>query len=239
MGEYMAASDGPRETMRRNMKYERMAPSLLYSKVAESVSSFLSSPTRDHRILTKCQQLLEDERDSATNATKRDNAVYALRSLEVFERSLNALPLAGLQFQKIGPLKPMEIEGVKVSVQPTALVTQVRPRGKNLRGAIIVDTAKGVEPKSDEARAQATMAMTHTAYLLHELVNDRIVAEDEKPSTDHCMVFHTYRQELVASPSNYRRMLGNMKAACRDIAARWDSIDPPPSFDPAAARYRN
>ncbi|MGF1627545.1 MAG: hypothetical protein ACFCVH_21920 [Alphaproteobacteria bacterium] len=183
--------------------------------------------------------MLEDERDAAINPGKRDNAIYALRGLEAFERSLNALPLSGLRFERAPTFKPLEIEGVKVSVQPHALITQVRPRGKNLRGALVVDTAKGILPKSEEAQAQLTLGMTHSAYLVHELVSERVAADDEKTGAELCMVFHTYRQELVVSPTNYRRALGNMKAACRDIAARWGSIIPPKRFDPADAYYRN
>jgi hypothetical protein len=33
MGDYMAADDGPRETILRNLKYERIAPSLIYDKL--------------------------------------------------------------------------------------------------------------------------------------------------------------------------------------------------------------
>ena len=38
MGEYMVADDGPRETMRRNMKYERISPTLLYAKLQRAVA---------------------------------------------------------------------------------------------------------------------------------------------------------------------------------------------------------
>lgn len=235
----MVADDGPRETMRRNMKYERIAPTIIYSKVQEAISSFLASPTRDRGIIGQTRQLLEDEREATPNPTKRDNATYALRSLDAFENSLNALPLAGLQLQRPPKYRPHIIEGVKISIQPTALVTAVRMRGRNLRGAILVDSAKGTEAKTEEAKAQATAAMTHSAYLLNEHVADAVATEDEKVSPEHCMVFHTYRQQLVTSPTNYRRLLRNLHAACRDIAARWAQIDPPASFDPAVTRYRD
>ena len=239
LGEYMACEDGPRHTLRRNMKPERIAPTLIYRKLAKGVASYLSSPIRDRRILDRCRDDLERDRDNAPNPTARDNAQYAIRALEAFERSLNALPVSGMNFTLAPLQKPTMIEGVKVSIQPTALIRVERPRGKPLRGAIIVDTAKGQEPKTDEAKAKATAGMVHAAYLLHDLVANSIAGDGEKASAEHCMIFHSHRPELVVSPLNYRTQLRNVAAACADIAGAWDAIQPPASFDASRASYRD
>lgn len=239
LGEYMAADDGQRETIRRNLKYERMAPSILYRDLHQAVASFLASPTRDRGILARCREGLELAKQNAATPQKRDNATYALRSLDVFERSLNALPVTGINIERAPIYRPHEIiPGVKVSIQPTALVRVVRPRGGQLRGAIIVDVAKGIEPKSPELKQRVTNAMLHTAMLLHEHVSNTVVVEGEKSSPDHCMTFHTHRQELVRSPATYRKQLRIMQATCRTVKAVWATIDPPSSFDAKFAKYR-
>ncbi len=110
LGEYMACEDGPRQTMRRNMKYERIAPTLIYRRLQKGVASYLSSPIRDRRILDRCRDDLEKERENASTSTARDNAQYALRALETFERSLNALPIAGVNLTLAPLQKPMMIE---------------------------------------------------------------------------------------------------------------------------------
>jgi hypothetical protein len=56
----------------------------------------------------------------------------------------------------------------------SVLVTVRRQRGKELAGAVIIDTAKGTEPKTDDAAARLTEAMTHAAYLLHEHVANTV-----------------------------------------------------------------
>jgi hypothetical protein len=239
MGEYMALDDGPRETMRRNMKYERIAPTLIYMKLQRGIARYLTSPTRDRRILDNCRAELEADREKAKTPKAIENAKYALRALGVFEGSLNALPIGGLSLIYPPVYQPLIVEGVKISVQPTALVTVNRKRGAPLRGAIAVDAAKGTEPKTDKAKASATEAMIHGAYLLHENVVARVISGDEKPSTEHCLVFHTHRPELVVCPDNYKKMLRNLQAACRDISVSWDKIPPPPAFDPEKARYRD
>ena len=189
--------------------------------------------------MERCREELEGERENANSPKARENATYVLRALEVFERSLNAVPIGALTLTLAPIYKPRIIEGVKISIQPTALISIMRPRGCDLRGAIIVDTAKGIEPKSDDARSRMTTAMMHSACLLHDHVANIVVQDGERSSADHCMIFHTHRQELVASPSNYKKLIRNVEAACRDIVNAWDNITPPSSFDPSKARYRN
>ena len=239
MGEYMASDDGPRETLRRNMKYERIAPTLLYRKLQLAVANYLADPFHKRQTLEKCRDELMSARDGANSPTARDNAVYALRALETFENSMNALPLSEVIMARPPIYKPRVIEGVKISIQPTALISVPRRRGRDLKGALIVDAAKGQAAKSDETRARNTLAMQYAAYLLHEHVADLASPDDEKSSPEHCMIFHSHRQETVCCPDNYRRDLRNIQAACRQIAAVWDSIEPPASFDPKRARYRS
>jgi hypothetical protein len=239
MGEYMAADDGPRETILRNMKFERLAPTLIYRHVRRAVSAFLASPTRDRSILLRCRMLLENERDSASLPQQRENIIFALRALETFERSLNALGLDGLNFENAPAARPLRIEGVSVSVQPTAHIRVKRMRGADLVGAIVVDLAKGIEAKTEESKSRTTAGMVHAAALLHQYVTNTLAREDARPSSDHCVIFHSYRRERVSSPSNYRRKLRNVEAVCRVIARGWNDIVPPPSFDPNFATYRN
>jgi hypothetical protein len=136
---------------------------------------------------------------------------------------------------------PLLMQGVIISVRPTVRVRVHRPRGKDLIGALVVDTAKGILPKTDDAAAKLTNGMIHAATLLHRQVNE-VVAEqglnDAKVSPDHCVVFHTHRQQRVTAPTNSRKLIRNIEAVCRGIARGWDNIDPPPNFDAARARYR-
>ena len=238
LGEYMATDDSQRETICRNLKFERVARSTLHSKVHDAITGYLSSKTRDRGILNQCRELLEGERDRASKPQQKENAVYALRALAAFEASFNALSIGGLHLERPAHTQPHAISGVRVSVRPTVLVTVARPRGAPLRGALIVDPAKGITPKSEELQQRATAAMTYSAMMLHEHVST-IVNEDERSSPEHCIVFHTHRQERVKAPTNYRRELGSIKAALRTISRSWRDIDPPASFDPAFATYRD
>lgn len=131
------------------------------------------------------------------------------------------------------------IEGVRINVRPTAHLQVVRPRGGKFLGAIVIDVAKGILPKTDEAAARLTNGMTHSAILLHQHVSESFSEDEGKPSLEHCVVFHTHRQERICAPNAYRKMLGNMHAACRNIARGWEGIIPPPNFDPSRAKHRN
>jgi hypothetical protein len=239
LGEYMAADDGPRETMLRNMRFERLAPTLIYRLLYPAVSAFLTSPTRDRRILAKCREELDRALGDAKSPTQRDNINYEIRALETFERSLNAIEIGGINLTKAPPSKPLQISGVAVSVRPAAHIRAVRPRGGDLFGAIVVDVAKGIELKTDEAKFKSKAAMTHSAILLHQYATEAFGAADGKVSLERCIIFHSHRQDRVCAPSNYRRPYRNIEAVCRNIARSWDGIEPPPTFDKRFATSRN
>jgi hypothetical protein len=233
----MAAEDGPRETILRNMHYERVSRSLIYRLLWPAVSRFLSSPTRDRRILAECRISLEEAIKVAENPQKKDNLTYELNALAAFERSLNALEIGGLNLERSAPRRLM-IEGVTVSVRPSAHIRVSRQRGADLHGAVLIDVAKGIEPKTDEAKVRLTNGMMHSAIVLHQHVVET-TPEDAKTSPEHCFIFHAHRQERVTAPTNSRRTYRNIEAVCRNIARSWDGIVPPDSFDKKRATYRN
>jgi hypothetical protein len=239
LGEYMAADDGPRETILRGMKYERIARTLIYRHLYRAVSRFLVSPTHERGILAECRRALEDERSAASSPQQRENLTYEIRALEAFERSLNALGIGGLNFELARAASPLKIERVSISVQPTAHIRVKRPRGSDLIGAIVIDTAKGQTPRTDAARLKVLNGMTHSAVLLHEYVVREFPDGDPRPSTEHCLVFHAHRQDRVCAPNPYRRIYRNIEAVCRNIAVGWDAITPPLGFDQQFAEYRH
>jgi hypothetical protein len=239
LGEYMAADDGPRETILRNMRYERISRSLIYRLLYPAVADFLASPTRDRRILTECRTELEKALADATNPTQKDNINYEIRALDVFERSLNALAIGGINLERAPPSRRLLIEKVTVSVRPSAHIQVVRPRGSPLLGALVVDVAKGIEPKTDEAKIKATNGMKYGAILLHQYATEVFASANGKVAPEQCILFHTHRQQREHTPSTYRRDYRNIQAVCRNIARSWAGIEPPAAFDKTLATYRN
>ena len=227
----MAAEDGPRETILRNMRYERLAPTLMYRTLRKGVIRYLTSPHRDRRILAECRVVLEAERDAALHPQKRENFNHELRALETFERSLNQLALAGLTLVPARHAAALVIEGVRISVQPTAYTRLVRPRGGYLAGALVIDLAKGAELKTDAARLKAEDGRVHAASLLHRHVAALQYEDDTKAATEQCVIFHAYRQQPTCAPKSAGRMYRNIEAVCKNIARGWENIIPPPKFE--------
>lgn len=239
IGAYMAADDGPRETIARDLKYERIARSLTYRILNQAAGNYLLSPLKDHVILHKCRALLEAEKAAATNPKVKEQYTYQLRALDAFEASLNALGLRDVHFEKWSQDNGLEIEGVKVSVYPTARIRASRPRAKHdLIGALVLDTAKGQSLKSKDGEDRANKAMLHSAAILHDHVS-RGIGDGEKASNEHSIVFHTFRPHKVTAPGNYKRLLRNVEAVCRNVRDNWDAIKPPPGFDADRATYRS
>ncbi|WP_428489671.1 hypothetical protein [Rhodopila sp.] len=236
-GEYMAADAAPRETLLRDMKYQKMAPTLNHDRIRRAIARYLASPTHDYRILASCRETLERERDAAVNPQRRENLTFETRALDVFERSLNGLGMTGLNFELAAPSPALKIGGVSVSVQPTAHIRVRRARGADLMGAIVVDTAKGQTPKTEPAKRRTNKAMYCSAIMVHLYLLREFAADDPKASAEHSIIFHTTRQDRVCAPDNYQRMLRNFEADCRGIERAWPYISPPPGFDPDSDRY--
>jgi hypothetical protein len=238
MGEFMVTDDGPRETILRNMKYERLGRSLTYRLLRPIITKFLVSPTRDRRILAQCKIDLEAMKEVAPAGQQKENLGYELRALEAFERGFNALDIAGINLERAAPAWPLKIEGVSISVQPTAHIRVARPKGRELVGAIIVDLAKGTTPKTEVSMARVTEGMIHAAILIHRYAENMFSGQGEKVSAEHCVVFHAHRHERACAPNNYKTKFRNIEAVCRNIVRSWDSIVPPMSFDQGLATIR-
>jgi hypothetical protein len=240
LGEYMASEDGPRETILRNAKYERLGGSLLYRTVQQDVARFLASPTRDRTILVRCRERLVAARNAAVDPKKRARWDLQLAALTTFEERLNRLAIAGIEISLASPRQnKLNIADVAVSVFPTVWLTKRRMRWADLVGGLIVDFAKGDACKTDEAKAKAAKAMMHSAILLHSYVERERCHDGSKPSPEHCLIFHVHRGDVAEAPSGYKRDLHNIHEACRGIADRWEKIRAPSSFDPAKAAYRD
>lgn len=239
MGHYMAADDSPRETSRREMKYERFGHTLRNDLVRRSIRRFLLSPTRDLAILASCEDHLKAKIAEATTHGARENLMHQLRALNDFQRGLNELGISGLQlWTKRHFFRPLSFEGVTISVQPFALVRQPRMRAKDQIGALLIDVAKGPSCKTDEAQRKAEKAMIYAAVLLHHVVAQSVAGPEEIASPEHCIVFHAHRAQRIIAPFAYKTMMKNLRAECRNIVRAWPDIEEPAGFDPARARYR-
>jgi hypothetical protein len=237
-GEYMAAEASRRETLLRDMKYQKMAPTLNHSRIRRAIARYLASPTHDYRILASCRETLERERDAAANP-QRQNLTFEIRALDVFERSLNALGIAGVNFELAAPATPLKMEGVSVSVQPTAHIRVRRPRGVDLIGAVVIDTAKGQTPKTEVTKRRAEREMLYSAIMVHQYLLREFTEDDPKPSAEQSIIFHTFRQQKMRAPDNYLKILRNLEADRRTIGRAWPDIKEPTGFDPTAVVYRH
>lgn len=239
-GEYMAADDGPRETILRDAKYERLARTLLYRDVQQAVAQYIASHTRDRRILRDCRTALEGKLLAASDPTRRNNLAYELQALDKFESALNELGIAGVTGALVSNRNTaMRMEGVSISIRPTAWLTQARMRSADRVGAVLIDFAKGQPLRTELAEEKARNAMEHIACLLHLKTQQDRCDNGEKAHNELCFLYHLHRGQLIAAPVNYARKVKNMEAVCRVVANAWDGIQPPSSFDPNDATYRS
>ncbi|NMJ42811.1 hypothetical protein GWK16_16315 [Roseomonas sp. JC162] len=239
LGEYIAADDDPRDTIVRGMKFERIARSTLYRTVRMAIARYLAGQSRDPTILEACRADLLNRRRSATSQQQSRNLDHEIAALDAFQKASPHLDTAGCIVTRASIQRPMVIEGVTVSVQPTIWLRFNRNRGLDLAGAVIVDPAKGGMLKSADAQAAALLASQVTAVMVHRLVERAITQDGVRASADHCIVFHSHRQTATPAPASHKRMARNVEAACRAIVRAWPDVEEPAGFDPKRATYRN
>jgi len=92
----------------------------------------------------------------------------------------------------------------------------------DLVGAIVIDLAKGQLPKTDETAGRITRGMEHCAIFMHQYAAKVLGGEAAKPAPEHCIVFHTHRQERISAPDGYKRTLRNIEAVYRNIGRTWE-----------------
>jgi hypothetical protein len=103
----------------------------------------------------------------------------------------------------------LEIQGVEISVYPTALVSK---NGRN--GACKLHYAKATA--LDEATGQAMAALLY--------YYGRVYQNDSTYDPGLCEVIAVRTGECFVSTGNYRRLIRSVEAACEEIKLRWDSL---------------
>lgn len=148
------------------------------------------------------------------------------------DRSAQSAPVVGVANHNGHHARTVEIngvpgivEGAKISPRSTARVTVARSRGRDLIGAILVDAAKGIEPRTREAQERATSAMQHSAFLLREPVANVIAARHEA-LLRACLHLSPPAPEPVTRPANHKRQ----REGCGSSVPRHcDAVGEPPT----------
>lgn len=123
----------------------------------------------------------------------------------------------------------IRLEGVRISVRLGALVTFVDEDNVTYEGGCVLFVARTVPSRRNiEHRLKAVAAMIQWSL---ETADSNI---EVLPRL--CMAIDVFGETITKAPSAVDRLRSQIRSACNEAAARWDSISPPPDYDGPAWR---
>lgn len=239
-GELVACPEGYRETKIRNARYAKDAARISYSEAWRASQDYFTAPVRRLSIIDEAKAHVNGLMLGAANPNVAERHKHQINALNAFIKNSNSLPGEGFMAENPSTNFPkLTIGTVSVSVYPT--VTWRRARKGSLsdaRGAIIVDFAKGDAIKTEDAAARDERSRTVTAILIHKFVLENVCFGDEVADAGMCSYFHAHRGRNFPCPQNYLRTWKDIEAVAEFAAMKWETVDPPPGFNPENARYK-
>jgi len=227
LARFMVATDLGREGIIRNARWQGKVRVARYRVARDAMSDFLTDTMHSHVIIGKAKAKLEAIlSDADASAFKHEDARASIVALDGFQRGWNAFGLSNLNFAEPPTLKRLEIEGVEVGVAIDAVTKRESPTRPTLVGGVLLRMARGGDGETDGAAAKRREIGRNAAVLVY-LSAAKNLTKIGTPSSDLCYSVDVQHGESHQAPKNYLAVVENMNAACRTIAALWDSAEPP------------
>jgi len=212
LGEYMDASAHRRESIVRAQKLLTAFMAPRYSEAHNVIrDALLAGDGVKDRVIAAARQL--DARITTTKF-RTDTKRCCVDALRAFADIHATLPLKGITMGAPGRRAlGLVIEGVKVSVFPTATLAAPGKRGSIERGALLL-----------VYRKEAALDV-HGGKVVAEILRRAIVrAGAINVAPRLCIVVDVFGGMAFEAPARNRRLTMEIESACREIAIRWPMI---------------
>ena len=226
----MVATDIGREGIIRNARWQGTVRVVRYRDARACLTRFLADRARSHRIIEEGKARLDAVLgDPSASAFKQEDARSSIVALNNFQRTWNQLGIGGLNFERpASRLPPLTLDAVEVGVALDSIVRANGPGLPSRVGGLLLRMSRGVDGESDGAASKRREIGRNAAVLVYLCVSEHLTGLGT-PSAEHCYSIDVQHGEAHQAPRNYLAITDNMLAACRAIAAMWDSVEPPGS----------
>ncbi|MEP2890454.1 hypothetical protein [Tateyamaria sp.] len=224
LAEYALASPSRRQTIIRNAKYAPKFLVAMYNEARWSVCDFLVDGTRPVAKLHTAEINLKAKAAIAPTKFKENKALLSAEAVASFAKTVADTKqytknFSNLMFTRVNaPWEKLPMSGVQVSVQIDLISTNV-PKGTC--GGVILQTSKAI--------AQKSWREEHSNYVtsLVWMSADDFLKSHGSVDRAACYSVDLFAGKMVNAPSNYKTRVKNLEAACSEIHALWDNIQPP------------
>ena len=217
---YMVASETAKLGIIKRAKNPQAPPIIRYKDVRPVVCSFLSDDSRPLKGLTEAEQgfLLKAE-DSSLSVLRQDDARNSVAVLHALQGMSNRL--AGFTFRLAPHSQPkLTIAGVEISVRADLLV-EMPIKGTPHVGAAMLRMTQD-DAATDAAKAKRKDMGFYVATMLRKHVDQNLTPET-RVSNRLCLSIDIQHGEIFPAPESNTRRMNDIDAACRFIAAVWES----------------
>ncbi|MEM8555212.1 MAG: hypothetical protein AAGF71_10365 [Pseudomonadota bacterium] len=189
-----------------------------------SICDFLKDGTRPVAKLHQAEATLKDTAKHAKNKFKENDALLSAEAIGSFA----SLVTEPTQFPKkfssllfdpvVGNFPKLPLCGVDVSVQIDLISKNV---AKSTCGGVLLQTSKTISAKSwREEHSHYVASMIWMAC-------SQSLSGHGSVDRSNCYTVDLFARKIINAPGSYKTRVKNLEAACSEIAALWDTIQPP------------
>lgn len=222
LAEYVLASPSRRQTILKNAKFAPTFLVIRYSAARAAICKFLVNEARPVAILDDAANEQADLAKSAETDFAKNDAALSFEAIKAFRGIANEPHLTKASFfLNSQNLPKLEISEVAVSVN---LDLVARNAHKETVGGVVLQTSKAVASKSwrdDHSKNVASLI-----WMLAEKHMTGLGKIDRRL----CLAVDAIGRRVVPAPTNYKKRLNDIEAACGEISVLWPSISPPPDL---------
>jgi hypothetical protein len=206
-----------------------------YTEAFAALRAYNCDPRRPSSTLDEVKEALRrKELDRDLRPKARDEAARCREAIELFQARENPLGLRPMALSDAPRFAALDIEGVKVSIQPTFIRQGNIPGIGNCIGAGILRLAKTPDPddcktpKTRTTREDVRREMARYMVAMLQLLLEDQAGELRSPHRDLCFVTDLRLGETVGPAADHTARLRTIRSACTQIATLWNGLRPLP-----------
>ncbi|MBP7334382.1 hypothetical protein [Niveispirillum sp.] len=220
ISEYLTTDGAPQRTkVIRAAKFPKKIEISAYSQIRQTLKAALSKPSFDQpAVLELAERMAARARRETGNA--KDEALRCERAVRAFIETIRPSSFRGMQIAPAPTSLAFSQNGVRLKVTLDAMISAEVGDVSNSGGVVLL-YAFAADRGSMKARLSAI-----TGMMLWALEGGQM-----EPLPRLCMAVDLAAGEIVKASAAHSRFRAKVSESCLEIAARWDSIEPPDDYD--------
>jgi hypothetical protein len=213
LGTYLEAGPFDREKILRDQKYPADFQRLRYRDAEDAIRRALFSTDVKASLVDGAQRISAKMAGTKWAQQAQEGCLLAI---EKFSDMLDSLDLDDASLVRVGrPSLQQRVDGLLISTRPLALIRRATRKGERF-GAILV-----VARKEEALTLKGGKAI---AVLLRRALVANGVYTSEQIDPQLCVVVDVFHNGVFEAPPRSKRVVEEIRSACREIVARWPFI---------------